>query len=170
MSFRICSFFFTFVCIAGCVSEPYRARDHLARMSTPKSGEGVYGCSDTIAVAGASGVDYQHVVDRAMRRDEKALRSLFWLTSHAGFDAASSEGHAAVLGNILRSIGDGSFGVVLSTESESTREAVLDGLRYDFGVESGALTDELLSAWYPRTFTSRAADNQPLRLTGDVRR
>ncbi len=155
MNIYVWSLIFAFTCISGC-TEQRRADELLTRASTSEFGDGAYRCSDTIKVAAKAGVDYKDVVDRTMRRDASALHTLFWLTADAGFDAASSEGHAAVLGNVLRYVGDDTFGTALNTESEPTRKTVLDALRYDFGVEANILTEELLAQWYPLTFARSA--------------
>jgi len=132
-----------------------RADELIARASVSEFGDATYGCSDTIYVAAKAGVDYKRAVDRTMRRDAKSLHTLFWLTLHAGFDAASSEGNAAVLGNLLRYVGDETFGQALSSEPESARIAVLDMIRYDFGIGED-LKEQLLIEWYPLTFTPHA--------------
>ena len=124
----------------------------IANASASEFGDGGYGCSDTIEVAASKGVDYRREVDRAMRGDGASLHELFWLTSHAGFDGASSEGNAAVLGNLLRYLGDGTFGSALSTEPTETRKSVQDELRYDFALEEGGGKDAWLFEWYPLTF------------------
>lgn len=126
----------------------------IANASASEFGDSGYGCVDTIAVAASKGVDYRRVVDGAMRRDPGSLRELFWLTAHAGFDGASSEGNAAVLGNLLRYLGDGTFGSALSTEPAEIRKAVQDELRYDFGLEESGGKDAWLVEWYPLTFGS----------------
>jgi hypothetical protein len=141
------------LCIAGCTSEPRRAEALIARASTSEFGVGTYGCADTIEAAAKAGVDYERAVDGAMQRKEKSLHTLFWLTSNAGFDGAESEGHAAVLGTVLRYVGDGTFGAALSAEPVSTREAVQDDLRYDFGGGKGGKEDWLIE-WYPLTFAT----------------
>lgn len=151
MRFCVCSLLLGVLCLTGCTSAPHRADELIARVSTSEFGDTAYGCSDTIAVAANAGVDYKEAVDRAMRRDAKSLHTLFWLTANAGFDAASAEGNAGVLGDLLRYLGDGTFGTALSLESEPTRKAVLDTLRYDFGVDAG-LKEEWLIEWYPLTF------------------
>ena len=137
--------------LAGCAARHPPAEALIARASEAEFGDGEYGCSETIDVAAKAGIDYVATVDRAMKRDRQALHTLFWLTAHAGFDAASSEGNSAVLGNPLRDLGDRTFGSVLSTEPPATRSAVLDMLRYDFGVDAG-LKETWLTGWYPRTF------------------
>ena len=124
----------------------------IANAAASDFGDSRYGCADTIQVAARKGVDYRRVVDGAMRRDAGSLREIFWLTAHAGFDAASSEGNAAVLGNLLRYLGDGTFGSALSTEPIETRKAVQDELRYDFGLEESGGKDAWLVEWYPLTF------------------
>lgn len=143
------------LCLTGCASKQQGANELIAQASSSEFGDSAYGCFDTIEVAAKAGVDYKKTVDRAMRRDEKSLHTLFGLTANAGFDAASSEGNAAVLGSLLRYLGDGTFGTALSAEVESNRNAVLDELRYDFGVGNG-VKEEWLIEWYPITFGQSA--------------
>lgn len=146
---------FIILCLSalnGCSSEAMTADRLIANASASEFGDGGYGCSDTIEVAASKGVDYRREVDRAMRGDGASLHELFWLTSHAGFDGASSEGNAAVLGNLLRYLGDGTFGSALSTEPTETRKSVQDELRYDFALEEGGGKDAWLFEWYPLTF------------------
>jgi len=111
----------------------------------------IYGCEDTIAVALKAGVDYRAVVDGCFRRDPKAVHTLFWLTVHAGFDAASSEGHAGVLGNVLRRTGDAFFGRCLAAEPADWRQAVQEGLIFAMGREDDDDWTERLRKTYPQT-------------------
>ena len=136
----------------GCSSDAMTADRLIANASASEFGDASYGCSDTVEVAASKGVDYRRVVDGAMRRDGASLHKLFWLTSHAGFDGASSEGNAAVLGNLLRYLGDGTLGSALSTEPSEIRKAVQDELRYDFALEEGGGKDAWLFESYPLTF------------------
>ena len=126
----------------------------LGHVSEVEFGSAGYACEDTVAVARTAGVDYQAALDSCLRRDRNALHTLFRLTVDAGFDAASSQGHAAVLGHLLRRLGDDFFGNALAAEPPATRQAVRDALHYDFGVGEGVKEDWMLQ-WYHHTF----ADN-----------
>jgi hypothetical protein len=101
-------------------------------------------CEETIAAAAAVGVDYRKVVALCLARDRRGMHLLLWLTSNARLDAASAEGHAAVLGEVLRSVGDEFFSRCLQAEPATVRKAVRDELFYDLGSEPDKL------AKYPR--------------------
>jgi hypothetical protein len=156
MSARMCSFVIVFSIIAGCSSQSQPADALIARASNSEFGNGAYGCADTISVAAQAGVDYKCAVDGAARGNLRSLHTLFWLSANAGFDAASSEGNAAVLGNVLRYVGDGTFGPALTREPPATRQAVQDDLRYDFGVGEDGVKESWLTEWYPLTFEKQA--------------
>lgn len=86
---------------------------------------------DTVAVAKAAGYDYESLATRALAKDRQALHILFRLTAHAGFDGASSEGNAGVLGMLLKRLGDQHFSECLREESQDIRKAVWDNIEYD---------------------------------------
>lgn len=112
---------------AGCG----RRRSLIEDAAEREFGSGAYGCADTIAVARKAGVDYVKTVDAARRGDRQALGVLFRLTVGAGLDAASSQGHAAVLGGLLRELGDRFYAECLAGEREEIRRAVAADLSYD---------------------------------------
>jgi hypothetical protein len=137
--------------IVGCASQNQKAKAFLGSASQIEFGDsGEYGCADTIAVAKRAGFDYIAVLERCLERDPRALHQLFWLTKHAGFDAASSEGNATVLGKLLRHLGDEDFGRVLRKDPPEVQESVIDELKYDFGLDEG-VSDAWMSEWYPIT-------------------
>lgn len=101
-----------------------------------------------IEVARRAGVDYLVLTRRCLDRDRDAMHTLFLLTHDAGFDAAAAEGHAEVLGKLLRHLGDDFFGRALNREEPTVRRAVLEQLRYDAGED----TDDAYFAYlYPIT-------------------
>jgi hypothetical protein len=110
----------------------------------------VAGWQETIEVARSAGVDYQAVVGGCLRRDRASMHTFFWLTSNAGFDAASAEGHAGGLGGVLCRIGDMFFGDCLAAEPEGTRRAVQEDLLHDLGWGNGATLEQLQVA-FPST-------------------
>lgn len=124
----------------------------LEHASDAEFGATGYACEDTVTLARAAGVDYHATVGGCLRRERSAIHTLFRLTVDAGFDAASSQGHAAVLGRLLRRLGDDFFGRALAAEPSATRQAVRGDLYYDFGVGEGVRESWMLE-WYPRTFT-----------------
>ncbi|MEX2213885.1 MAG: hypothetical protein WD768_07145 [Phycisphaeraceae bacterium] len=140
------------VLASGCAALRPDTSDVIAKASASEFGSSCYGCDDTIAVARAAGYDYRKIVDGCLRRDGSDLHVIFELTTRAPFDAASAQGHAAVLGSILRRQGDTFFGGVLSREPEATQVAVRDYLQYDFAVD-----EREVAGWYPITFTANAS-------------
>jgi len=118
------------VVVAGC---------HQTDRSEDASGiyeqvQGHYGgYDDTLFVARAAGVNYLDVVSRCLWRDPEAMHTLFWLSKHAGFDAASAEGHAGVLHDVLRDVGERFYARCLDAEPENVRNAVRSDLLYDMG-------------------------------------
>jgi hypothetical protein len=114
-------------------------------------GSGVSSCPDTIAIAADCGVDYEATVEMALKRDS-ALARLFWLSAYGGFDAASSQGHAAVIGELLRQIGDHRFGRVLTRQCASVREAVWRYIEYDYGCNDAPESVATLHNEFPLTF------------------
>jgi hypothetical protein len=118
----------------------------VAAASAREFGSAAYGCQDTIAVAARVGVDYKKVVDLCLARDKRGMHLLFWLTANAGFDAASAEGHATVLGEVLRRVGDAFFAKCLRAEKPGVGKAVREMLLYDVGYERRELRK------YPKTF------------------
>jgi hypothetical protein len=116
-------------------------------------GSSAYGCADTIAVAKAAGVDYVKTVDAAKRKERAALKLLFRLTTDARFDAASAQGHAVVLGSLLRRLGDKFFASCLVEMDVETREAVGEEISYDMG-EADSPAEPEWRAKYPKTFAA----------------
>ena len=108
--------------------------------------------SDTAAIAARSGADYPVLFLNALRGDGTSLRKIFWLTKHAGFDAASAEGNSMYLGELLRRTGDDFFGHQLQKEPLEVRDAVHDMLLYDFGWGNTDITVGMIEDWYPKTF------------------
>ena len=135
-----------------------RASGHVSR--DPSLGTAVeqdepewYGFRDTIAVAANVGVEYPRLVDRCVRRERKAMHTLFWLTEAAGFDAASSEGHSEVLGMLLRRLGDDFFAECLAREEAPIRQRVREELLYDQGYgDDEHVTLGYIKYLYPATF------------------
>src|ERR1044072_591024 len=74
------------------------------------------GLTDTIATAHSAGIDYLKLTRKCLDRDKRALHQLFVFTRDGHLDAAAAQGHAVVLGELLRYLGDGFFGGVLSRE------------------------------------------------------
>jgi hypothetical protein len=61
---------------------------------------------DLAAAARAVAVDYPKLVRLADAGDARAFGLLVWLTDHAGFDGAASEGHAEILWRLMQRLGD----------------------------------------------------------------
>gem|GEM_PF-6063476 len=110
-------------------------------------------CSEAIEVARRSGVDYTATLSGCLKRQPAGMHTMFWLSAYGHLDAAASEEHSAIMGILLRHLGDEFFGNCLLKEPQEVREAVGDNLRYDFGWGSvNGITSELLQEWYPLTF------------------
>lgn len=138
--------------VAGCLqSDAHRV---LMEASSTEFGSGAYLCEDTVAVAKAAGHDYENLVARSLARDKQALHTLFWLTAHAGFDAASSEGNAAVLGVLLKRLGDQHFSECLKEEPQDIREAVRSALDYDMGFEDESIEYRAFRTEFPLTYAT----------------
>lgn len=111
------------------------------------------GYSETISRAEAAGYEYKTIVTNCLMRRQSAMHKLFEMSKKAGFDAASAEGHSAVLGFVLRDVGDRFFGECLNMESIAVQQAVRENLLFDLGWDGdyGAKGEEAHSN-YPKTF------------------
>jgi len=143
--------------LAVCAGPAPRSDNRLKKAAETEFGaEPPYKCIDTINVAKARGVDYRRVVDGCLARDRRAMSLLFWLSAHAGFDAASAEGHAGFLGTVLRRTGDAFFAQCLAGESAKVQWAVRSDLLdsvYDPSTEKEARQFlRQLNSRYPKTF------------------
>lgn len=112
------------------------------------------GYADTIAVARSAGYDYLAVVRRCLLRDKPAMHDLFRMSKDASFDGASSEGHAGVLGHVLRDAGDRFFGTCLEQMAPAVQQEVREHLLFDLGYGENALTADEIRRLYPKTFPS----------------
>ena len=108
--------------------------------------------SDTAGVAAAAGEDYPMLRLNALKGDGASLRKIFWLTKHAGFDAASAEGNSMYLGELLRRTGDDYFGGQLRKEPRDVRDSVQEMVLWDFGWQNTDITVEEIKDWYPKSF------------------
>ena len=108
--------------------------------------------SDTAGVAATAGEDYPMLRLNALKGDGASLRKIFWLTKHAGFDAASAEGNSMYLGELLRRTGDDYFGSHLLKEPREVRNSVQEMVLWDFGWQNTDITVEEIKDWYPKTF------------------
>jgi len=140
------------VFLCGCASSSHDSLRLLRAASETEFGSAGYACVDTVAVAAQAGIDYGSVLEGCLRRRERSMHTLFWLSEHGGFDAASSQGHATVLGMLLRRLGDDFFGGCLADEPEEVRSAVHSYLLYDFGWGNTAITIDELKSYYPLSF------------------
>lgn len=115
----------------------------------------VEGYGDTLHVARTAGVDYRNVVCGCLQRNPASMHVLFWLSSHAGFDGCSGEGNAAVLGTLLRRLGDGFFGYCLRSEPADVQQGVREQILLDFGYGEVTTLAEIQRTW-PITFPKDA--------------
>lgn len=77
-----------------------------------------------IRSARRGGIDYPHVLDRAVAGDAGALATLFRFTDTGWIDGAAGEGHAAILFALLQRWGDKPFARVLRAQKRTVRKAV----------------------------------------------
>ncbi len=125
------------------------ARESGGLLARAASNEFGVGCSlpdELIAMARVAGLDYIKVVNSATKGDVKALGRLMRFTTNPRLDGAYGEGHAAVMGELLRHVGDAKFALALGKEKAAVRAAVEEALRYDTGLSAKGL-----ARWYPRT-------------------
>jgi len=151
--------------LAGCGAAQPSARAVLAEASRIEFGSPGYLCADTLAAAKQHQVDYEQVVNGCLSRNRQSLRTFFWLSKNAGFDGAAAEGHAAVSGILLRSLGDQFFGECLAGEPVPIRNAVRDHLLYDLGYGATELTLAEIKKQYPRTFPGDWTTDNPVEAT-----
>ncbi len=101
------------------------------------------------------GVDYPAVAAGCDRRDPASLHTLFWLTAHGGLDGAASESHDQEVANLLRKLGDETFGNTLAAEPADVRAAVRASVCYDFDPDynaDGMIKADWVAEWFPVTF------------------
>lgn len=146
--------------LMSCGTARRTGRDVLAEASGTEFGAPGLLCSDTVAVASLHNVDYEQVINGCLSRDRESMHTFFWLSNHAGFDAASAQGHATVSGVLLRNLGDKFFGECLAKELSPIQGAVRDDLLYDLGYRDGHITLAEIKRKYPRTFPKEWADNK----------
>lgn len=143
--------------LSGCASSPHTVRDILAEAGRNEFGGGL--CSDTVVVAARSKIDYEQIILGCLARNHKSMHIFFWLSKNAGFDAASSEGHDAVTGVLLRELGDRFFGECLAKEEADIQNRVRDDLLFDLGYGNTDITLEDIKKQFPKTFPRRWTDN-----------
>jgi hypothetical protein len=100
-----------------------------------------------------AGYDYLEIVADCLLRDKRAMNKLFEMTVKAGFDAASGEGNANVLGFVLRDVGDRFFGQCLCAEPAAVQTAVRKQILYDMGCDGDyEAKGQDIHLAYPHTF------------------
>jgi hypothetical protein len=87
------------------------------------------------------------------------MHTFFWLSKHAGFDAASAQCHAAMTASLLDELGDSFFGKCLTKEAASVREAVRQDLLYDMGYGEIEITLAQIKTRYPNSFPKAWINN-----------
>ncbi|MBT3201793.1 MAG: hypothetical protein HN350_17975 [Phycisphaerales bacterium] len=138
--------------LGGCAQD-IGSRQLLRTAGAGEFGSSQFACEDTVSVAKNAGYDYEKLVSGCLKRNPAALHSIFLLTKNAGFDAASAQGNAAVLGMLLRRLGDDFVGRGLQKEPQDIQNAVHENLLYDFGWgNDDSITIPILKEWYPRAF------------------
>jgi len=136
----------------GCAGS-HGGRALMEEASRVEFGSASYSCVETIAVAKATGYDYEKVVDQCLSKDKHALHTLFWLTEHAGFDAASSQGNATVLGLLLIGLGDKFFAECLEPEPLAVRNQV--GQQIDYAIDGERrIENSEFRVKFPRTYAA----------------
>jgi hypothetical protein len=125
--------------------------DLALKPSTPLAAD-IDGYHETITVARQAGHDYRNVVQGCLARRAKSMHTFFRLSEHAGFDAAASQGHAGVSGDLLRELGDAFFGGCLAIEEPTVQNKVREDLLYDLGYGNTEITVREIKRKYPKTF------------------
>lgn len=139
---------------AGCDSGHHKETAPQESANAVK-GDVVYQFGDyieTISVAEAAGFDYLETLSHCLMRRPEAMHDLLAMTETAGFDAAASEGHSAVLGYVLRDVGDRFFGECLARESAAVQGAVRKYVLDDIGYGNTSIPEGEIRHLYPKTF------------------
>ena len=148
---------FVFLAIAGCASQP--PREMMMQIASREPG-----ClPDTFAAWEGAGITSPDaLLARACLNEPDAIYKVLWLTRHAHLDAASSEGHAAVVECLLYRSGDLDFASECSRLNESERDAVRGVFEYTW-LESEArlATCERFCSMYPLTFRILTGRTEP---------
>lgn len=124
----------------------------------------VYGDFDGAAqVAHSAGYEYFPLIARCLGRDAAALHELFTLTHKAHFEGDTVDEHAAVLGGVLRDVGERFFTAGLVQEGVGIQNEVRQYVAWDFGYETQEQF-EYVRSLYPHLFPDawRPADYEQL--------
>jgi hypothetical protein len=106
--------------------------------------------NETDEVADELGFDYRQTTQAALAHDRLAMHLMLWMTHQWQCDGAAAEGHAAVLGILMRRMGDKFFARSLAMETGPVRRGVRDTLFCLLGDRDGGLAK--LSRDFPQTF------------------
>lgn len=143
--------------LAGCVESGSTGGNQLLKEASAREfgGSGNYGCEDTIGAAANFGMDYRKTVDAALAGNPDALQEMMNFSAYGHLDAASAQGHAAVMGSLLSSVGDRKFSSALDRATNRVRQAVGDDIEYDKygGTDSEEEVCKLFNREFPRTYT-----------------
>ena len=91
---------------------------------------GSFYLDDTEWQARQAGVNYRPVLDAALKRDRRALHTLFQLTADNAFDGAGADSHSCALWTLMAQWGDRDFAKALAAEPARIRQAVITFLDY----------------------------------------
>lgn len=144
------------ICMGGCEPSPgMSAAEALGRAAGREFGSADYACDDTVGVAAEYGMDYRAALAAALARDKDAIQELMNISAYGRLDAASSQGHAAVLGELILQIGDAMFAECLARCTNRVRKSLGMYLRYDLCGEDEDI--DALADTFPRTYRLIAA-------------
>jgi hypothetical protein len=124
---------------------------YLEHVSETEFGDPTVGFIETIEVSKKIGVDYKKVLGGCIVKDQHSMHTMFWVSENARFDAASHQGYCAVLGMLLRKLGDEYFGDCLSKEKKEIQKSVRDCLLYALRQSKDSIIKETTKP-YPKTF------------------
>lgn len=134
--FRSAVIVFLVACCAGMLASCEKREQSfsefmLEELSGHEFGDGAR--FDTVAAAEAHGIDYCRHLRSALRGDVTSVGVLFRADGICRFDAAAADGHANVLGDLFRVLGDRAFSRCLRVENDETIYSVVWYVAYDEG-------------------------------------
>lgn len=140
-----CIVFLSVLCSVGCAASHPKAETHAFVQDKFGRYEQVEG-----------DLDYIGLVAKSMDRDADAMFTFLSMQAQYRYDGAASEGHAEVLGFLLRYTGDEFFGAALNRCSPDIQERVHGDLYFDMAWDGDTELDAeaILRHEYPITFSA----------------
>jgi len=88
-------------------------------------------------------------MEKAARKDEKALERVFYISAHSRWDAAGAEFHDSYMRRLLLLWGDIDFARVLARQPAATRRKILRTL---------SVGDRSIPELFPHTYAAASRD------------